>query len=452
MKVNLTPIPLYRIFLFASLLIGLTVFSFSPAIPASAQSNHSLVMVMTYDGPLTPALIDYISRGLRVADQREADLIVLQLNTPGGSIDLMNEIVQLIRSNPIPIVVYVWPRGGMAGSAGVMITLAGHASAMAPETIIGAASPVGPSGEDLDTTSATKEKNALIATAESLMQDRPPAAIALAKDMIETARAVPVDEALETGLIDYKARTLDNLLTQLDGKTITLDTHTITLNLADAEVETLDPSFIETLLQLLTNPNIVFLLITIGVQAIMIELYTPGGWVAGFIGVVSLALAFYGLGMLPVNWFGLIFLITAFVLFILEVKTSTTGALTAAGLGSLIVGALILFNSPGTPSFQRISIPIVIVISVVTASGFFAIVTFALRSMHTPIRTGQESLARMYGYARSDINPGQTGTAHVNGEEWSVQLSEESGPISKGARLQVVRVEGIRLIVRKIQE
>jgi membrane-bound serine protease (ClpP class) len=324
---------------------------------------------------------------------------------------LMNEIVRMIRASQVPVVVYIWPRGGMAGSAGVVITLAGHASAMAPETIIGAASPVGPAGEDLDETIAAKEKNALKAIVEGLMTGRPPEAIELAKDMIETARAVPVDEALEIGLIDYKARTLDNLLTQLDGTTLITDTQSITLELAEAEVQSLDPSFIETLLQLLTNPNIVFLLVTVGIQAIMIELYTPGGWVAGFIGVVSLALAFYGLGMLPVNWFGLIFLVTAFVLFVLEVKTPTTGALTAAGVGSLILGALVLFNSPGTPSFQRISIPVVVVVSLVTAAGFFTIVTFAVRSLRAPVRTGQESLVGARGMVREALNP--RGSVHV---------------------------------------
>ena len=442
--------PSFRSIIFTSLLLGLLAVSFVAFTSAQAKSDYPLVLVMTYDGPLTTAMIDYLSRGLKTAEQRDAELIIFQLNTPGGSLDLMNQIVQMFRNNSLPIVVYISPQGAMAGSAGVMITLAGHASAMAPETIIGAASPVGASGEDLETTIATKEKNAMKATAESLMVDHPPEAVDLAKDMIENARAVSVDEALEAGLIDYKASTLYNLLTQLDGAILRVSDQPVILDLKDAEVESLDPSFIESLLQLLTNPNIVFLLITLGVQAILIELYTPGGWVAGFIGVVSLALAFYGLGMLPVNWFGLIFLVTAFVLFVLEVKSPTHGALTAAGAGSLILSALILFNSPGTPNFQRISIPVVLVTSLLTAGGFFVIVTFAVRSLNIPIHTGQESLVGLSGYARSDLNP--AGTVHLNGEEWSAELAEEAEPVVKGARIQVVRVEGIRLVVRKVRD
>jgi len=418
--------------------------------PAAAQEDFSRVVVLTYDGPLTPAMVEYLERGLRTADQRGADLVIFQLNTPGGSIALMNHVVQLIRGSEIPVVVYIWPRGGMAGSAGVMVTIAGHASAMAPETIIGAASPIGGQGEDLGETAEAKEKNALKATIDSLMTDRPQEAVDLAKDMIETARAVSVDEALEVGLVDYKARNLDNLINQLDGQTLMVDNEEIVLDLEDAQVESLDPSLIESLLQLLTDPNIVFLLLTLGVQALLIELYTPGGWVAGFIGVVSLALAIYGLGVLPVNWFGLIFLVTAFALFFLEIKTPTTGALTAAGVGSLIIGALVLFNSPGTPSFQRISIPLVVFVSLLTAGVFFGIVTFAIRSLRAPIQTGQESLVGQTGTVRSELNP--SGSVHLHSEEWTAELENGEGVLPRGARVEVVRVEGIRLIVRPVDE
>lgn len=420
------------------------------AIPVYAQETPAQVLVLTYDGPLTPAMVNYLERGLRVAAQRGSDLIIFQLNTPGGNVTLMNQAVQLMRGSDIPIVVYVWPRGGMAASAGTVITLAGHAAAMAPETIIGAASPVGAEGEDLGETLAAKEKNALKATVESLMRNRPAEAVELAKEMIDTARAVTVDEALEIGLIDFKARNLDNLINQLDGKTLVVNNRQITLDLAEAEVVNLDPTLIETILQLLTNPNIVFILLTIGIQALLIELWTPGGWVAGFIGVVCLALATYGLGVLPVNWFGLIFLITAFVLFILEIKTPTTGALTAAGVGSLIIGALVLFNSPGTPSFQRISIPLVVGVSLATAAIFLGVITYALRSLRVPVRTGQEALVGATGIVREPLTP--RGSVHVNAEDWTAELEAGAGSLPKGARVTVVRVEGIRLIVRPVED
>jgi len=201
------------------------------------------------------------------------------------------------------------------------------------------------------------------------------------------------------------------------------------------------------LLQVLTDPNIVFLLITVGVQAILIEISSPGGWVAGFIGVVCLALATYGLGVLPVNWFGIIFLVTAFVLFLLDIKAPTHGALTAAGVGALVVGALVLFNSPGTPQFQRVSVPLVIGVSIASAAVFFAILLFAVRAQKAPIRTGQESMAGKTGLARSEIAP--HGSVQLAGELWSAELLEGEEPVKMGERVVVVRAEGIRLFVKK---
>jgi membrane-bound serine protease (ClpP class) len=195
------------------------------------------------------------------------------------------------------------------------------------------------------------------------------------------------------------------------------------------------------------NPNIVFLLISVGVQAILIEISSPGGWVAGFIGVVCLALATYGLGILPVNWFGIVFILTAFVLFIVDIKAPTHGGLTAAGIGSLIVGALVLFNSPSTPSFQRVSVPLVIVTSLLTGVLFFTILMIALRAQRAPIRTGQESLAGRTGIVRSELNP--SGSVHIGGELWSAELAEGEAPIPAGTYVQVVRVEGLRIVVKR---
>jgi membrane-bound serine protease (ClpP class) len=180
----------------------------------------------------------------------------------------------------------------------------------------------------------------------------------------------------------------------------------------------------------------------------LIEISSPGGWAAGFIGVVSLALAIYGLGILPVNWFGLIFIATAFVLFILDIKAPTHGALTTAGVGSLIAGALILFNSPGTPDFQRVSVPLVVGASLVTAAVFFTILTFALRAQKIPISMGQESLIGRTGIVRSSLEP--VGMVQAAGELWTAELADGEGPIPAGERVEIVRAEGVRVYVKKI--
>ena len=418
------------------------------ASPGSAQEVSSPVLVLTAEGAITPAMLGYLERGISSAEQQNAEALIFMLDTPGGSVDLMNEFVQVIRASSTPVVVYVAPQGAIAGSAGTVITLAGHASAMAPETAIGAASPVGSEGQDLGETIEAKEKNIIKALVRSLAENRGEEAIRIAEETIESALAVSATEALDIGLIDFIAPDVPNLLEQLDGFQVTTIDGPLTLETKNSQIIPFDPSFIETLLGILTNPNIVFLLLTVGVQAILIELSSPGGWIAGFIGAVSLALAAYGLGVLPVNWFGLIFLVIAFVLFILDIKAPTHGALTAAGVVSLIVGSLVLFNSPGTPSFLRVSVPLVIGVSLATAGIFFAILMIALRAQKAPIRTGRESFVGRTGTARSTIAP--FGTVQMGGELWSGELAPGEDTILEGANVEVLEVQGVRVIVRKI--
>jgi len=420
------------------------------ALPAQAQSGSRNIILVTADEPVAPAMAEYIQRALEIAQRDRAEAVIIQLNTPGGTVDAMNEIVQEIRASTVPVVVWVAPQGAMAASAGTLITLAGHVAAMAPETTIGAASPVGAQGEDLGETIAAKEKNVLRATVRSLAQHRGEDAVRLAEETIENAAAVSAGEALEAGLIDIIARNLDDLLDQLDGFQVLVGDETITIETDGAVVETVSQTFIETLLSVLSNPNIVFLLITIGVQAILIEISSPGGWVAGFIGVVCLALATYGLGILPVNWFGIVFLVTAFVLFILDIKAPTHGALTAAGVASLIIGALVLFNSPSLPSFTRVSVPLVVTMSTITGLTFFAILMFAIRAQKAPIRTGQESLVGKTGVVRTAISP--SGIIQLGGEQWTAVLEKGEAAIPAGERVTVIRVEGLRLVVRRSGE
>lgn len=434
------------------ILLGLTFVSFvlQPA-AAAASSNMqgaSLALVLTIDDAIMPSVEAYLKRGLQVAEQQGADLVIIQLNTPGGSLGTTQKIIQEIRASPIPVVIYVTPRGAWAASAGAIITLAGHAAAMAPETAIGAASPVGGEGEDLGETMETKVKESTAALVRPLVARRPAAAQDLAMAMIFEARAVSADEALASGLIDFLAVNLDDLLTQLNGFTVYVNDQPVVLETTGMRAQSLSMTFIEELLQILTNANIVFLLLSIGVQAILIEISSPGGWMAGFIGAVCLALAAYGLGMLDVNWFGIIFLVIAFVLFILDIKAPTHGGLTAAGIGSFIVGALVLFNSPATPSFQRVSVPLVILVGIVIGATFAVIVGFALKAQKSRIRTGQESLVGVTGRAVSDLTP--AGQVQAAGELWSAEAVAGSAKIRKGDRVEVVQVEGLRLKVKKV--
>jgi membrane-bound serine protease (ClpP class) len=210
-------------------------------------------------------------------------------------------------------------------------------------------------------------------------------------------------------------------------------------------------SLIERLLLTLTDPNIVFLLIGIGVQAILIELSSPGGWVSGFIGVLCLALATYGLGVLPVNWLGLILIAIAFVLFILDLKAPTHGALTAAGAGTFIAGALVLFNSPASPEFLRVSPVLVVSVGILLGLGFALAMSLALRAQHVPLSMGRETLIGQQGIAQVTFSSGR-GQVLLNAELWSAESIPGSAPIRKGDRVEVIAVEGLRLKVQKVRE
>src|SRR6266498_3616553 len=438
--------PMKRVgFLFIFLAALLLVFQ-----TAYAQNDQPLALVMTADGPIMPAMREYIKRGVETAERRNAEVLIIQLNTPGGDLLTTLDIIRIIRASNVTVVVYVAPRNAIAGSAGAMVTMAGHVSAMAPETVIGASSPISSSGANLDSDARAKATNAAKASIREFVEPRGEEALALANAMIDEAKAATANEALKVHLVDFVVDNVDDLLESLNGFTVQIGSESRTLDTANAHTEPLDMSFIERFLLLLTDPNIVFTLLSIGTTALLIEISSPGGWVAGFVGVVCLSLAVYGFGILPVNWFGIIFLITAFVLFILDITAPTHGALTTAGVVSFIIGALVLFNSASVPQFQRVSVPLVIGFGVFLGLVFFGILMIALRTINVPVRVGATSLVGKTGTARTSMEePG--GQVQLESELWSAEPTAESEKIGKGDKVEVVEVKGLRLKVRKIK-
>ncbi|RJP51375.1 MAG: nodulation protein NfeD [Anaerolineaceae bacterium] len=432
-----------RILLF--LLVGLTVLQ--SAFAVSAQNGGPLAIIMTAEGPIMPPMYEYIKRGIQTAERENAEVLVIELNTPGGNVSTMSEIIELIGNSEVPIVIYVSPRDAQAASAGALITMAGDVAAMAPRTVIGAASPVSGSGGDIESTMERKIKEDMKAKVRALVERRGEEATLLAEAMIEDAVAVTANEALDAGLIDFVADDTEDLLQLLHGVTVDVRGETRALNTEDVQTRPLEMSFIEEFLLLLTDPNIAFLLLAIGVQAVLIELSSPGGWFAGFLGAVFLVLAIYGMGVLPINWFGLIFMAIAFVLFILEIKTPTYGALTTAGVASFIIGALVLFNSPGTPQFQRVSVPLVIGMGIFLGALSFIVIMFAIRAQRAPVRIGMESMLGKTGTAI--MFQRSAGQVQVGSEQWSAEKSADSEAIRKGDSVEVVEVRGLRLVVRK---
>ncbi|MCL5995657.1 MAG: ATP-dependent Clp protease proteolytic subunit, partial [Chloroflexi bacterium] len=234
----------------------------------SQTQSAGQVLVLQAEGPLTPAMLNYVERGVSIAQQQGAVLLVIQLNTPGGEIDLMDKMVTRLLESPLPVVVYVAPRGAIAGSAGTIITLAAHANAMAPQTAIGAASPVGGQGEDIGETMSAKIKNVLKAQVRNLAARRNPEAIALAESTIEEAKAATAEEAKAAGLTDFIAVDVPDLLRQMDGYELVVQDQRVVLHTAAAVVSPLPMNLLEELLNLLTNPNIIFILLALGAQLI----------------------------------------------------------------------------------------------------------------------------------------------------------------------------------------
>lgn len=416
--------------------------------PQRGQAANEYIMLMDADGAIVPAMENYFDRALDQAEDDNVALVIIQLDTPGGSVATTEEMVQRIRTADVPVVVYVSPHGAMAASAGSLITLSGHVSAMAPETVIGAASPINGNGTDLNETADKKAKEILTANMRSLTENRSPEAQQLAQEMITDARAVTATEALDIGLIDYIATSTNDLIAQMDGTTVTLHDRSVTLALAGLETRSVDMSMIEQLLLILTDPTLVFMLLSVGVLLVIIEFRAPGGWVAGTLGATCIALSLYGLGVLPINLLGLVFVGLAVVLFALEIHIpGTQGALTAAAAISLAAGGLIMFNRPQVREFGGISVAFVIAQSI--GIGIFGaiMVNWLIRTVkHQPI-TGEAGMVGMVGKARTALAP--QGMIFVNGERWRAETTEGIH-VEQGQPVRVVSVADLLLMVEPV--
>jgi membrane-bound serine protease (ClpP class) len=407
---------------------------------ASAQAGRQ-VLVMEVTGPVTPVMLSYIERGIREAEGRGAEALVIQLNTPGGDVDLTKKIIQAIVASEVPVVVYVTPRGAYAASAGTFITLAGHVAAMSPNTSIGAASPVSSQGQDIPETLKSKIVNILQADIEGLATRRGEKAVEWARQAVSEAKAATAEEALSLGVIDFIATDVPDLLRQMDGFQVTLHNREVTLNTKDAAIVELPMTAIERFLHTITNPNIAFILMTLGINGILFELASPGGYAAGVVGVICLLLAFYALGVLDVNYTGLLFIALAFILFVVDIKAPTHGVLTLGGIASFVLGSLILFNSP----VYRVSRNLVFSVALATGAFFAFIVTKAVAIQRRIATTGAEAMVGALATARTDLSP--TGTVFLKGEWWKAEA--EDPPVKAGEQVRVKSVEGFRLRVKR---
>jgi len=405
---------------------------------ASAQSSH--VDVLRVKGAITPVLSGYVDRGIGVAERDGAVACIIEMDTPGGLDTAMRDIVQSILEADVPVVVYI-PTGARAASAGAFITMAAHVAVMAPATEIGAAHPVAIGEDGMDETMAEKVVNDAVAYIRSIAEARGRNAD-WGEEAVRESRSSAASEALDLGVIDIIAEDMDDLLAQVDGWEVTLlGGEVVTLDTEGASISYVDMGALERFLFTISDPNIAYILLSIGMLGIMLELFNPGSIFPGVVGAICLLLAFYALGMLPVNYAGIILILLAFALFIAELFTATNGLLTLGGIASLTIGSMILMTDP----LFGINPGLIAGVVIVIAAFFIFVIASVLRTHRTRQQTGRDAMVGTVGVAKTALAP--KGRVFVHGELWEATLDE--GRVEPGEEVLITKVEGLRLRVTR---
>jgi len=424
------------------LLLGVII---TAALAMEVRAASPTITVLNVKGVVNPVLADYINRGIEEAEDSYATACIIQMDTPGGLDTSMRDIIKDIVNARVPVVVYVAPSGSRAASAGVFITMAAHVAAMAPNTAIGAASPVsiGPEGEEqVSKTMEEKILNDAAAYIRSIAEAHG-RNVEWAERAVREAVSATEREALELNVIDIVAPDLDALISQLDGREVTmLGGAVVTLNTKDAVVKHSDMNAMEKFLYAITDPNIAFLLLSLATLGLFVEISNPGLIFPGVVGGICLIMAFYSLGNLPVNIAGILLIVLAFALFIAEIFTTTFGLLTAGGIVSLVLGALILFK--GGPLFQVN--PWLIATVTITITAVLAFVLQRVIRIHRrQATTGREELAGKTAIVKAALDP--EGIVLYKGERWTAE--SESGRIEPGEAVIIDRVDSLKLYVSR---
>ncbi len=395
------------------------------------------VRIIELEGPINPGAAAFLIRGLEDAEKQGVELIIIRLDTPGGLVPSMRTMVKGIMNSSIPVVVYVAPKGAGAASAGVMITVSAHVAAMAPGTNIGAAHPVGAGGKDIDKDMSEKVVNDMASYGRGIAQDKGKNADWVEKAIRESV-SITAEEAVEKKVVDLVAADIDELLKLLDGREIELQKGKVTLKTKDLVKTQYEPGFRDAVLRLISDPNIAYILMMIGLAGLYFELAHPGAIFPGVIGAISLILAFYSFQTLPVNYAGLLLIALAIIFFIAEIKVASYGILSLGGVVSLTLGSIMLFEDVGVS--LRLMAPTIVLIG-----GFFVIVsTLAFRAYHSKPQSGIEGLIGEVGVVEKPIDP--EGLVFVHGEYWRAVSSEKLQP---GEKVAVEEVTGLLLKVKK---
>lgn len=414
---------------------------FSGVLPLTAQK----VISITINETINPAAAGFIKRSIAQAKKEQAACLLMHLNTPGGLLNSTRSIVGDLLDAPVPVVVYISPSGAHAGSAGVFITMAAHIAAMAPGTNIGAAHPVSMQS-GMDSTMNEKATNDAVAFIRTIAEKRNRNG-QWAEEAVRNSVSITGTEALQKKVIDLMAVDTKQLLEEIDGRTVEVSTGTVTLHTQKAEIENLRMSFIEKLLNVLSDPNIAYLLLMLGFYGILFELYNPGAILPGIIGVIGLVLGLYSLNTLPINYAGLALIVFAIILFIAEIKVVSHGMLAIGGIISLLLGSLMLIRPDSSFEIIRISRSVILATTTITALFFLFVIGAGIRAQRARPVTGVEGFMGETGEALEPLDP--LGNVRVHGEIW--QAESVGGRIEAGAKIHIKSMKHFKLFVEPLQ-
>jgi membrane-bound serine protease (ClpP class) len=413
------------------------------------EQNRGEVYVIKIDGSINPSTSDFVNRSIKEAISRNANCLVIELNTPGGLLKSTRYIVSDLLTSEIPIVVFVSPSGSQAASAGVFITLAANIAAMAPGTNIGASHPVTMEGNK-DSVMMDKATNDAAAFIRSISEKRN-RNVEWAEDAVRKSVSITENEALNLKVIDIVADNLSDLLQKIDGREVETSKGKIILNTKDARIVNLEDSWFKKFLGIISDPNVAYILMMLGIWGIILEFYHPGGILPGVVGVICIILGLYGLHTLPINYAGLGLIILAIILFIAEIKITSYGMLTVGGVISLFLGSFMLIDTDSPLEIVEISLSVIITTVLVVSGLFILLIWLVVRAHRRKVVTGEEGLIGEICEVIDKIETGKTGAVKMRGEIWNAVLpSGNNEEISAKTKVKVVAVNNLTLTVQKI--
>ncbi|MBW2029050.1 MAG: nodulation protein NfeD [Deltaproteobacteria bacterium] len=421
-----------------SLSLGIVLLFMVVLFATEGRCEKREAVIIELEGAIGPATATFLRKAIEDAQEQNAPLAVVRLDTPGGLASSMRTMVKAIMNAEIPVVVYVSPRGAGAASAGVLVTISAHIAAMAPGTNIGAAHPVTAGGKDIQKTMSEKVVNDMASYARGIARERGRNAEWVEKAIRESV-SITADEAVKKKVVDLVARDLEELMELINGKEVMVKGKKVVLNTSDLLLRHYKPGLRDRILKTVSDPNIAYILMMIGLAGLYFELSHPGAIFPGVIGAISLILAFYSFQTLPVNYAGLLLIVLAIIFFIAEIKVTSYGVLSLGGLVSLTLGSIMLFED------VRVSLKLVTPTIVLIGSFFVVVSTIAFRAYRSKPKSGMEGLIGTTGLVKKTIDP--EGLIFVHGEIWRAVADEK---IEDGERVEVEGAEGLTLKVKRV--